>query len=174
MGCVLFSKYQFILIIIGGSVILRVRIKVIAMERYLLRQCVPLICFVLFLSLVGCRFLFNFPTYYDAITYKNLTELKPRVEFLYDKFTSEEIPREEIESIRLRLAQVYEYEKGKGVKNLETYQQVHKIQGMFDRHVLDRKRDGPWSREHMENKKDLIMAAFDIAIVTERKKNKNE
>lgn len=113
-------------------------------------------------------------SYYDPTTYKNLTELKPEVAFLYETFTSDSIDMEKIDAIRLRLAQVYEYEKGKGPKNIETYEQIKIIQDMFERHVKERLEHGTWSNEHMENKKTIIQEAFDIAIQTERLKNKNE
>lgn len=108
------------------------------------------------------------------MTYKNLTELKPEVVFLYETFTTDSINLERIAYVRLRLAQVYEYEKGKGSKNKETYEQIEIIQNMFERHVKDRLEKGKWTKEHFENVKTNIEEAFDIAIQTERLKNKNE
>jgi len=45
---------------------------------------------------------------------------------------------------------------------------------MFKRHVKDRLEKGKWTIEHFENVKTNIADAFDIAIQTERLKNKNE
>ncbi len=116
----------------------------------------------------------SFISYYDPTTYKNLTELKPEVIFLYETFTTDSVDLERIAQIRLRLAQVYEYEKGKGLKNKETYEQIEIIQNMFERHVEDRLKKGKWTKEHFRNLKINIEEAFDITIQTERLKNKNE
>ncbi len=124
----------------------------------------------LFLS-VRCL---SFVSYYDPTTYLSLTELKPEVAFLYGTFATDSVDLKEISEIRLRLAQVYEYEKGKGLRNKETYEQIEIIQNMFERHVKDRLEEGRWSEEHLMNTKINIQEAFDIAIQTERLKNKNE
>jgi hypothetical protein len=113
-------------------------------------------------------------TYYDPTTYKNLTDLKPEVTALYDTFTGDTIDNDKISAIRMKLAQMYEYEKGKGERNKETYLQINKIQDMFERHVSDRLKDGKWNSAHANNQKQIISDAFDIAIETEAKKNKNE
>jgi len=116
----------------------------------------------------------SFISYYDPTTYKNLTELKPEVIFLYETFTTDSIDLEKIAQVRLRLAQVYEYEKGKGLCNKDTYEQIEIIQSMFERYVKDRLEKGKWTKEHFENVKTNMGEAFDIAIQTERLKNKNE
>jgi hypothetical protein len=113
-------------------------------------------------------------TYYDPTTYKNLTDLKPEVTALYDTFTNDTIDKDKISAIRLKLAQMYEYEKGKGEKNKETYEQIRIIQNMFERQVSDRLKNGKWNSAHASNQKQMISEAFDIAIETEAKKNKNE
>jgi hypothetical protein len=79
-----------------------------------------------------------------------------------------------IMAIRLELAQVYEYEKGKGKKNRETTEQIEIIHKMFERHVEDRVKGDHWSETHLQNVKENIEDLFDIAIQTERLKNKNE
>jgi len=112
-------------------------------------------------------------SYFDQTTYKNLTDIKPQVLLLYETFTNEEIDTMLIDNIRLKLAQTYEYEKGKD-NNSETTRQIKKIQEMFERHVKDRFEKGKWTKEHLENKKENIEEAFDIAIKTERAKNKNK
>ena len=133
-------------------------------------KCIYVILIILFLY-VRCVSLIS---YYDPTTYENLTEIKPEVVFLYETFTEDSVDLARINDIRLRLAQVYEYERGKGLKNKDTYEQVEIIQNMFERHVRDRLEQGKWSEEHMENVKENIEEAFDIAIQTERLKNRNE
>lgn len=122
--------------------------------------------------LVGCSV--SLLHYYDPTTYKNLTDLKPRVAALYDSFVDDAVDTKAIGAIRLELAQVYEYEKGKGEKNRETTAQVDLILKMFERHVADRVNGIPWSEAHLQNEKENIEELFDIAIQTERLKNKNE
>lgn len=112
--------------------------------------------------------------YYDPTTYKNLTDLKPKVSALYDSFSEDGIDKKAIAAIRLELAQAYEYVKGKGESNQETTKQVEIIRDMFERHVQDRLDNGKWSEIDLDNMKENIEEAFDIAISTERLKNKNE
>lgn len=112
-------------------------------------------------------------SYFDPTTYKNLTDVKPEVLALYDTFTNEKIDTKQIDYVRLELAQMYEYEKGKE-KNSETTKQIEIISKMFERHIKDRLDNGKWSKEHLNNKKENIEEAFDIAIKTERAKNTNE
>ena len=81
--------------------------------------------------LYGCAGILGGITYYDPTTYKNLTDLKPQVLALYNTFTGDPVDSDEIDVIRLKLAQVYEYEKGKGEKNAETIEQIQIIQEMF-------------------------------------------
>lgn len=125
----------------------------------------------LFVIFIGCAHLLS---YYDSTTYKNLTDLKPEVVELYKTFTSDNLDMNQISTIRLKMAQVYEYEKGKGEQNLETTKQIKKIQDIFDNHVNDRKNKGKWSSINLNNNEENIIDAFDIAIQTERLKNKNK
>ena len=83
--------------------------------------------FLLLLS-CGCAHLLGLATYYDPTTYKNLTDLKPEVIALYDTFDTDSIDMFKIAAIRLKLAQIYEYENGKGTKNAETTRQIKIIQ----------------------------------------------
>ncbi len=125
------------------------------------------------LCFTGCASL-GFISYYDPTTYKNLTDTKPEVLALYDTFSKDQVSQDQIEAVRLKLSQAYEYEKGKGEKNKETYEQIKKIQNMFERHVQERLTGGKWNETHTSNEKQNIADAFDIAIQTERLKNKNE
>jgi len=133
-----------------------------------------LIAIQISILITGCAQWFGFPAYFDATTYKNLTDLKPQIQMLYDTFTQNEIDEKRIESIRLKLAQMYEYEKGKGERNKETMLQIGIIQNMFERHIGDRIESGTWTELHAGNLKENISEAFDIAISTENLKNKNE
>jgi len=128
----------------------------------------------LFLALSACASFLGFPTYYDQTTYRNLTDLKPEILFLYDTFATDSIDEAKIAAARLKLAQVYEYEKGKGEKNRETREQLELLQQMFERHISDRVKGGKWTPAHVRNQKTNLAEAFDLAIATERAKNKNE
>ena len=130
------------------------------------------LCFVI--NLASCAQWIGFPSYFDPTTYKNLTDLKPRVLMLYDTFGGDELNQKDIDQIRLKLAQMYEYEKGKGERNRETIAQLQIIQQMFERHLEDRMTGGSWTKTHLNNQKENIGEAFDIAIRTESLKNKNE
>jgi len=112
-------------------------------------------------------------TYFDPTTYQNLTDVKPRVETLYSTFSTDVIDTIEVQSIRLKLSQIYEYESGKGPDNAATTKQIDFIRGMFDRHTSSRLQDGQWSSVMFQNNKESILRLFDIAIETERLKNKN-
>lgn len=122
----------------------------------------------------ACSFLSSAITYYDATTYKNLTDLKPRIVFLYESFAEDSMDVREIRSVRLQIAQMVEYEKGKGPKNRETFEQMRLIQKMFESGVEHRRKNGKWSSAQRQNEVENISDAFDIAISTERLKNKNE
>lgn len=128
---------------------------------------------LLLFSLSGCAHMFGL-AYYDPTTYKSLTDLKPEVKALYDTFTKEIVNAEKIDSVRLKLAQIYEYEKGKGEKNADTTKQIKIIQEMLERHVNSLLTQGKWNYSHLINQKENMAEAFDIAIQTERLKNKNE
>ena len=132
-----------------------------------------LLLIILFVFSSGCASWLGFPAYFDPTTYKNLTDLKPRIMMLYESFTEENVKAKTVDDIRLKLAQIYEYEKGKGEQNRETILQMEIIQRIFDRHVKDWQQNKPWSTSHMENQKQTIGEAFDIAIQTENLKNKN-
>jgi hypothetical protein len=138
-------------------------------KRTFLRRFFPSIVLAVVLA-SGCTWV----SYYDPTTYKNLTELKAEVSTLYESFATSKFDSEAVQHLQLKLRQVYEYEKGKGEKNGETAKQVTIIRTMVDRHTQDRISAGPWSAAHLANTKENIEEAFDIAIRTERLKNKND
>lgn len=121
--------------------------------------------------IAGCAGL----TYYDPTSYRSLTELKPVVANLYETFKNVTLDEKENTAIRLRLAQIYEYEKGKGKNNEESTGQIKEIQEMFEDHLKNRRENGsPWNQTQFNNALTNIMRAFDEAIETEALKNKNE
>ena len=130
----------------------------------------PLLALAAILS--GCAALGLSP--YDPTTYRNLTGLKPKIAMLYETFTRDPVNEEKIGEARLELAQIYEYEKGKGESNKETARQVQLIREMFERQVENRLKQGKWSVTFMQNATENIQDAFDVAIRTERLKNKSE
>jgi len=130
------------------------------------------LCLTLLFS--SCASFFNFPSYYDPTTFKNLTDLKPEVLMLYDSFATDSPDTAEVRAIRLKLSQMIEYEKGKGPKNIETARQIELIKGMYERHVADRLGGDKWSETHLANNKENMGEAFDIAISTENLKNRNK
>ncbi len=67
-------------------------------------------------ALAFCASVLGFPAYYYPTTYKNLTDLKAESFLLSDTFVSDPIDQNKIAAVRLKMAQAYEYEKGKGDK----------------------------------------------------------
>ena len=141
------------------------------MKHKLIKRFTQINLLFILLCLFGCSHL-GIITYYDLTTYKNLTSLKPQVLELYETFAKESVDTKLIADTRLKLAQIYEYEKGKGVRNRETYTQIKIIQNMFERHVEDRMKGEKWNKTHLNNLKQNISEAFDIAIRTEARKNR--
>lgn len=132
----------------------------------------PLFLLVVWLaSLTGCAWLSSL-SYYDPVSYQHLTALKPKVAFLYDSFASDSLDLEHVHEVRLELAQAYEYERGKGEANVESALQVEQIQSMFQRHVRERLQQASWSEAYLGDKREHILAAFDLAIQTENLKNR--
>ena len=66
--------------------------------------------------------LLDYPTNFDATTYKNLTDTKAKILFfLHDTFATDSIEKTKVAVVRLKLAQVYEYERGEGEKKKDTF-----------------------------------------------------
>jgi hypothetical protein len=119
---------------------------------------------------VGCGS-FLLP-HYDPLTYQNLTDLKPEVALLYDTFADESLDTAKVAAIRLRLAQIFEYENGKGSANGATIRQIAEIQSEFATDVENRVTKGKWNNVQLEARKRDIAESFDIAISTEALKNR--
>lgn len=129
--------------------------------------------FVLVLSgwICGCALLREGITYYDPTTYKNLVDLKVEVTFLYESFTST-LDLKEARTIRMRLTQAVEYEKGKGDPNKETVRLLELIKDDYEDNLKNRIEQGRWNNTQMENALVNIHRLFDQAIKAERIKNK--
>ena len=134
----------------------------------------PALLFLLTAGLAGCSLLQGSVSYFDSTTYANLTDIKPRVVYLYETFSEDSINYAEVKAISLRLAQMYEYEKGKGARNVETTKQPGLIREMFEDDVQHRIKNGRWSAAQRQNQSENISDAFDLAISTEWLKNKNQ
>jgi len=137
------------------------------------RQLLTYPVLIFFLLLQSCA-LFNGITYYDYTTYKNLTENKAEVLALYETFINEKVDSAAVREVRLKLSKMYEYEKGKGETNQETFKQIQILRDIFDRHVNARLQNGKWTTENMQNLSENIADAFDLAISTEALKNKSK
>lgn len=109
---------------------------------------------------------------YDDRSYQQVAFVKPEILAVYDTFAMDPINESKVEAVDLKLAQYQAYEAGKGVPNAEMTQQVEKVQKLYKKHVAERRRDGPWNETNLANHKESITEACDIAIKTERAKNK--
>ena len=115
----------------------------------------------------GCAHL----SFYDAKTDGTLTRAKQEVVALYDTFTQDPADNQKIGGVRAMVSDELKYEQAKP-DNVETAKQVSLIQGMFERQVQSRLKDGPWNSAVLNNNKENISDAFDSAIRTERSKNR--
>jgi len=142
------------------------------MKKKMVAKCmVVAVCMAALLS--GCGFKFGkFPTYFDDVTYKSLTDAKADVLFLYASFGEPVLDMDEINGVRLNIARLHEYEKGKGAANAATARQIGLIANAFADHVKNRMSKVAWTPFDMEDFKENIAEYFDIAIKTERSKNK--
>jgi hypothetical protein len=119
-------------------------------------------------------------SYYDATTYKNLTDLKVETTTLIASFDTKAVSENEakIADVAMKLDKAYEYEKGKGNANSGTMIQLEKIKGMFEKDVEDyrkpQKEKDDLGRKFFSEAARLLGQAFDIAISTENLKNKDK
>ena len=117
-------------------------------------------------------------SFYDATTYKNLTDLKVETTILVASFDTKAVAENEgkISDVAMKLQKAYEYEKGKGNANSGTMLQLEKIKGMFESDIDDYRKDpnrtlGP---KFFREAAITLGQAFDIAISTENLKNKDK
>jgi|GraSoiStandDraft_36_1057302.scaffolds.fasta_scaffold153655_2 hypothetical protein len=118
-------------------------------------------------------------SYYDATTYKNLTDLKVETTILVASFDTKSVAENEgkISDVVMKLQKAYEYEKGKGNANSGTMIQLEKIKGMFESDIDDyRSKDAKATlgRKFFREAAIALGQAFDIAISTENLKNKDK
>ncbi|VEN73250.1 conserved exported hypothetical protein [Candidatus Desulfarcum epimagneticum] len=114
----------------------------------------------------------KFPSYFDENTYQRLTFAKADILFLYASFGESVLDMDEIRSARVSLARLYEYEKGKGKANAATARQVELIRQAFEDHLQNRMGKVKWDDFDVDDFSENIGQYFDIAIETERSKNK--
>jgi hypothetical protein len=116
--------------------------------------------------------------YRDAVTYKNLTDLKAEAMALVESFDTKAVAANEaaIENIMLEFRKAQEYEKGKGKSNNDTIEQLNKIQGLLNDDIKDYRENGnaTLGPKYFREAAGVLGQAFDIAIATENLKNKDK
>jgi len=137
------------------------------------RQIIAAICLAAFFSGCGGFKIGKFPAYFDENTYKSMISAKVNVMFLYESLGEPEADMEDIRSARMDIARMHEYEKGKGEANSATASQIGLIRDAFDSHIRNRMEKEKWEAFDIEDFSEIIAEYFDIAIRTERSKNKN-
>ena len=141
--------------------------KSMALAKYVMAA----VCLAALLSGCGLKF-GKFPTYFDQTTYKSLTDAKADILFLYASFGEPVLDMDEIRTARLSVARIHEYEKGKGDANAATAKQIGLLREAFEDHVKNRVSKITWTLFDVEDFSETMAEYFDIAISTERSKNK--
>lgn len=117
-------------------------------------------------------------SYRDAITYKNLTDLKAEAVTLVETFDTKPVAQNEaaMENITLEFRKAYEYEKGKGKSNNDTIEQINKIQGLLNDDIKDYRENGnaTLGPKYFQEAARVLGQAFDKAIETENLKNRDK
>ena len=117
-------------------------------------------------------------SYYDATTYKNLTDLKAEAAILVASFDSKPVAGSEraIDALLLNFRKAHEYEKGKGKPNSDTMQQFDKIQKLLLDDIADYRENGPGGlgSKYFREAAIVLEQAFDIVIATENVKNRDK
>lgn len=150
---------------------------------------------IILLVISGCTRLVS---YYDAISYKNLTDLKGEMNVFFERSAQEgahgKSDLDILRAFRIDISKAYEYEKGKK-SNDDTIAQLE-ILDKTVREVLDRYAKRTWTSEgkcseieegaairpedgcltagYSKAKWRIFEEAFDIAIETERSKLKEK
>ena len=113
---------------------------------------------------------------YDATSYENATDLKAASVLLLDKATDPPGDHaEEIASIRLRLRQSYEYEKGKQLNNMTTQQweiMIDPDRNLMGGFLKKWEAEGPQSPAFIDGVKSNVSMGFDQIISLESGKVK--
>jgi hypothetical protein len=117
-------------------------------------------------------------SYRDAITYKNLTDLKAEAMTLVETFDTRPVAQNEtaIENVTLEFRKALEYEKGKGKANNDTVKQLEEIQKLLNDDIKDYRENGnaTLGRKYFYDAAEVLGQAFDTAIATENLKNKDK
>jgi len=130
-----------------------------------------LLLLIHFVFFTGCV---HYVSYYNAITYKNLADLKGEMGVAFEIFSLEGASGENdlntLEGFRIKIAQAREYESGKKL-NDNTIAQF-KILDENIREIIDRFKENAnqLSAGYCKAKWMILESAFDIAITTERGK----
>lgn len=124
------------------------------------------LCFVLLACAAGQI------TKYDPVTHRNLAYLKPSIEDTYAFYTTNSVPLDYVKTVDTSFRQILSYEKSKGESNKETIEQITIVHDMFRRHFKEWRDNGPWTEQNTTNKMNIILEAIDIAIESEKTKNK--
>jgi len=128
---------------------------------------------VILAMVVGCAALNQ--TRFDETTYTRLTDLKPEVARVYESFDEPTLNDDAVEEIELKLDQLLEHEKGKGIdRNQEMVNIVGRIITIYTDDVEARRKEGPWNQTNIDNSLAIIEKAFDQAIETENLKNRKK
>jgi len=125
------------------------------------------------IGLSGCA---GWVPYYDAATYRNLTDLKAETSLMMERLQTESDQKAilpTVQQVRLDVEKAYEYEHGKN-GNTETIKQLEEIRKMIAglANLLTTKDHLP--PEYLAPKQKDLIRAFDIAIATESTKLKRE
>lgn len=117
-------------------------------------------------------------SYYDATTYKNLTDLKAEAAILVASFDSILVSsnKRAMDQLILNFRKAYEYEKGKGRPNSDTMRQFNKIQQLILEDIADYRESGPGGLgpKYFNEAAIVLGQAFDIVIATENLKNRDK
>jgi len=125
---------------------------------------------VLSIFIYGCQYV----SYFDSVSYKNLTDLKAEMKVAFVSFSANgakgEHDSETLENFKIESAKGYEYENGKG-KNDNTIAQWKIIDSLIAELVQRFKsQNNELSAGYCEAKWEILEQAFDIAIATENGK----
>lgn len=116
---------------------------------------------------------------YDQAAYDKATGAKATALALMDKATaSYESYHKEIESASLEIDKAYEYDRGRGAKNVETIKQWEILKDpkghLFGGFIRRWREKGSFSQDYIDLKKPDIADAFDQIIALERGKPKSK
>jgi hypothetical protein len=117
-------------------------------------------------------------SYRDAVTYKNLTDLKAEAMTLVESFDTKPVSQNEtaIANVTLEFRKAMEYEKGKGKSNNDTLKQLDDIWKLLNDDIKDYRENGnaTLGPKYFREAARVLGQAFDKAIETENLKNKDK